>query len=203
MAATKNQDQKIHGSMKEHYQKVVVPHLLSTLPGKKGKGKINPMAVPAISHIVVNIGVGEAATAGKGEIENALNMLTQVTGQKAVVTKVRRSEAAFKIREGWPIGVKVTLRGEAMYHFLHRLVAIVFPRMRDFKGLTRRSFDGRGNFNCGISGKFSFPEIPFDFPGSYGADIAIVTTASDDDGAYELLKSMRMPFIEAVAERRG
>ena len=174
--------------LKEFYQKEVVPAL------SKEFGFANPMRVPKITKVVLNMGLGEAV-ADKKILEAATADLEQISGQKVVVTKARKSIAGFKIREGWPIGCKVTLRGERMYEFLERLVDISIPRIRDFRGLSPKSFDGRGNFAMGVNEQIIFPEIDYDKIDTLrGLDITITTTAQTDDEGRALLTAMRFPF---------
>lgn len=173
---------------REFYKKEVIPALT------KEFGYDNPMRVPKITKVVLNMGVGEALT-DKKVLENAANDLTQICGQKVVITKARKSVAAFKVREGWPVGCKVTLRGARMYDFLERLVGISIPRIRDFRGLNPKSFDGRGNYAMGVTEQIIFPEIDYDKIDTLrGLDIAITTTAESDDEGRALLKAMRFPF---------
>lgn len=154
------------------------------------------MEVPRISKITLNMGVGEGA-ANKKAITSAVEDLTSIAGQKPVVTKVRKSVAGFKIREGWPIGCKVTLRGNRMYEFLERLICIAIPRIRDFRGFSARSFDGRGNYTLGIREQIVFPEIDYDkIDALRGLDITITTTAKTDEEARALLTSFGFPFKE-------
>ena len=174
--------------LKEYYQKEVVPALAQQF------GFSNTMRVPRITKVVLNMGLGEAV-ADKKILENAANDLGLISGQKVVVTKARKSIAGFKIREGWPIGCKVTLRGERMYEFLERLVGIAIPRIRDFRGLSPRSFDGRGNFAMGVNEQIIFPEIDYDKIDTLrGLDITITTTAQNDDEGRALLTALRFPF---------
>ena len=174
--------------LKEYYQKEVVPALAQQL------GFSNTMRVPRITKVVLNMGLGEAV-ADKKILENAANDLELISGQKVIVTKARKSIAGFKIREGWPIGCKVTLRGERMYDFLERLVDIAIPRIRDFRGLSPRSFDGRGNFAMGVNEQIIFPEIDYDKIDTLrGLDITITTTAQNDDEGRALLTALRFPF---------
>ena len=178
--------------LREFYKKEVVPALT------KEFGYDNPMRVPKITKVVLNMGVGEALT-DKKILENAANDLTQISGQKVVITKARKSIAGFKVREGWPVGCKVTLRGERMYDFLERLVGISIPRIRDFRGLNPKSFDGRGNYAMGVTEQIIFPEIDYDKIDTLrGLDIAITTTAQTDDEGRALLKAMRFPFRGSV-----
>ena len=157
-------------------------------------GYKNPMEVPRLSKITLNMGVGEAAT-NKKILENAVADMTKIAGQKPIVTKTRVSVASFKIRDGWPIGAKVTLRRAKMYEFLDRLVNISLPRVRDFRGVSGRSFDGRGNYNMGVKEQIIFPEIDFDQVDALrGMDIAITTTARTNEEAKALLEAFRFPF---------
>jgi large subunit ribosomal protein L5 len=154
----------------------------------------NPMAVPRLNKIVVNMGVGEATQNAK-LIDPAVNELGQITGQKPVTTRAKKSIAAFKVREGMPIGAMVTLRGDRMYEFFDRLVSIVLPRVRDFKGVSTKSFDGRGNYTIGLHDQLIFPEIDYSKVDKLkGMNVTIVTTARSDDQARSLLKSLGMPF---------
>jgi large subunit ribosomal protein L5 len=152
------------------------------------------MAVPHLHKIVVNMGVGEATQNAK-IIDPAVNELGQITGQKPVVTRAKKSIAAFKVREGMPIGAMVTLRGDRMYEFFDRLMSIVLPRVRDFKGVSTKSFDGRGNYTIGLRDQLIFPEIDYSrVDKQKGMNVTIVTTAATDDQARSLLKHMGMPF---------
>ena len=170
------------------YKEEVVPVLM------KRFGYTNPMQVPKITKITLNMGVGEAA-ANKKVLENALADMTKIAGQKPVATKSRVSVASFKIRDGWPIGAKVTLRRARMYEFLDRLINISLPRTRDFRGVSARSFDGRGNYNMGVKEQIIFPEIDFDAVDAIrGMDIAITTTAKTDAEAKALLAAFKFPF---------
>ncbi len=154
----------------------------------------NPMAVPRLNKIVVNMGVGEATQNAK-LIDPAVNELGQITGQKPVTTKAKKSIAAFKVREGMPIGAMVTLRGDRMYEFFDRLVSIVLPRVRDFRGVSTNSFDGRGNYTLGLRDQLIFPEIDYAKVDKLkGMNVTIVTTARSDDHARSLLKHLGMPF---------
>ena len=174
--------------LKEYYKEKVVPELAQQL------GFSNTMRVPKVTKVVLNMGLGEAV-ADKKILENATSDLASISGQKVVVTKARKSIAGFKIRDGWPIGCKVTLRGERMYEFLERLVNIAIPRIRDFRGLSPKSFDGRGNFAMGVNEQIIFPEIEYDkIDKLRGLDIAITTTASNDDEGRALLSALRFPF---------
>ncbi|MHB8800954.1 MAG: 50S ribosomal protein L5 [Thermoanaerobaculia bacterium] len=174
--------------LNEKYRKDVVPVL------KKEFGIDNPMAVPKIDKIVLNMGVGEAITNVK-IVEAAAEELTKIAGQRAVITRARKSIATFKLREGMPIGCRVTLRGARMYEFLDRLLNIALPRVRDFRGVPTRAFDGRGNYTLGIRDHLVFPEIdPGKVDKSKGLNVTIVTTAGSDDRARVLLRELGMPF---------
>ncbi|WP_149454234.1 50S ribosomal protein L5 [Pasteuria penetrans] len=154
----------------------------------------SPMQVPRLQKIVVNVGVGEATQNPKA-IENAVQDVTTITGQKPVITRARRSVAGFKLREGMPIGVKVTLRGQYRDHFFDRLVHIALPRVRDFRGLPVRSFDGHGNYSLGLKEQLIFPEVDYDSIDKIrGMDVIIVTTATNDEEAHALLSLLGMPF---------
>lgn len=156
----------------------------------------NAMQVPRIKKITLNMGVGEAADDRK-VVKAAQDHLTQIAGQKAVVTHARKSVAGFKIREGWPIGCKVTLRGNRMYEFLDRLISVVLPRVRDFRGLNPRSFDSRGNYSLGLKEQITFPEIDYNQVDAIrGLDITITTSATTDEEARALLKAFNFPFRE-------
>ncbi|MFN7988251.1 MAG: 50S ribosomal protein L5 [Thermoanaerobaculia bacterium] len=174
--------------LNDKYRKDVVPVL------KKEFGIDNPMAVPKIEKIVLNMGVGEAIQNVK-IVEAAAEELTKIAGQRAVITRARKSIATFKLREGMPIGCRVTLRGERMYEFLDRLLNIALPRVRDFRGVPTRAFDGRGNYTLGIKDHLVFPEIdPGKVDKSKGLNVTIVTTAGSDDRARVLLRELGMPF---------
>ncbi|WP_019000755.1 50S ribosomal protein L5 [Succinimonas amylolytica] len=152
------------------------------------------MQVPRIEKITLNMGVGEAVD-DKKVLENAVKDMTAISGQKPLITKVRKSVAGFKIREGYPIGCKVTLRGERMWEFLERLISIAMPRIRDFRGVSSESFDGRGNYSMGVREQIIFPEIDFDKVDTVrGLDVTITTTAKTDDEARELLAAFNFPF---------
>lgn len=157
-------------------------------------GYKSAMEVPRITKITLNMGVGEAV-ADKKVLENALGDMTKIAGQKPVVTKSRKSIAGFKIREGYPVGCMVTLRGQRMYEFLDRLVTIAMPRIRDFRGISSRGFDGRGNYNLGVKEQIIFPEIEYDkIDALRGMNISITTTAKTDDEAKALLAAFKFPF---------
>ena len=152
------------------------------------------MQVPKLEKIVLNMGLGEAIANSKA-MDNAVEDMTIIVGQKPVITRAKKSIAGFKLREGMPIGVKVTLRGERMYEFLDRLISIALPRMRDFRGINPKSFDGRGNYTMGIKEQLIFPEIEYDKVDKIrGMDITVVTSAPTDEEAFELLKQLGMPF---------
>ncbi len=157
-------------------------------------GYSSVMAVPKITKITLNMGVGEA-TQDKKAIDGAVADLVLITGQKPLVTKARKSVAGFKVREGWPIGAKVTLRGERMYEFMDRLVSMAIPRIRDFRGLSPKSFDGRGNYSMGIKEQIVFPEIEYDkIDKIRGMDITITTTAKSDEEGRALLEAFKFPL---------
>ncbi len=173
---------------KELYEKEIVPAL------DKKFGYKNPHQRPRLDKIVINMGVGEA-TQDRKHMENAVNDLQLIAGQKPVINKAKKSNASFKIREEQAIGTKVTLRGERMYEFLDRLVTIAMPRIRDFRGINPKSFDGRGNYAMGVTEHIIFPEIEYDKVDKIrGMDIVICTTASNDEEARELLTAFKMPF---------
>ena len=170
------------------YKEEIVPKLMQRF------GYQNIMQVPRLSKITLNMGVGEAV-GNKKVLENAVADMAKIAGQKPIVTKARVSVASFKIRDGWPIGCKVTLRRDRMYEFFDRLVNISLPRVRDFRGVSGRSFDGRGNYNMGVKEQIIFPEIDFDQVDAIrGMDIAITTTAKTDAEAKALLEAFRFPF---------
>ena len=174
--------------LREQYEKEVVPAMMKKFNYK------SIMEVPKLDKIVINIGLGDIKDNPKS-LDNAMNDLAIITGQKPIVTKARKSIAAFKLREGAPIGCKVTLRGERMYEFLDKLVNISLPRVRDFRGVSNNSFDGRGNYTLGIKEQLIFPEINFDKVNKLrGMDIIFVTTAKTDEEGKELLKLLGMPF---------
>ena len=165
-------------------------------------GYKNEMQIPRIEKIVINMGVGDA-TQDKKRVEAAATEMTAIAGQKAVITKATKSIAQFKLREGMPIGCKVTLRGERMYEFLDRLITIALPRVRDFRGLNPKSFDGRGNYAMGLKEQIVFPEINYDrIDKVRGMDVIVTTTAKTDDEARELLRSFGFPFTDRTAETR-
>ncbi len=174
--------------LQEHYRKTVVPQMQARFSYQ------NVMQVPRITKIVLNMGVGEAM-ADKKIIDNAARDMTQISGQKPLITRSRKSIANFKVRENWPIGCMVTLRGARMYEFLDRLISVAIPRIRDFRGLSGRSFDGRGNYSLGIKEQIIFPEIDFDKVDAIrGMDITIVTSAKNDAEARALLEAFNFPI---------
>ncbi len=174
--------------LKDKYKSEVVAKLMDTYHYD------SVMQVPAVSKIVINLGVGDATSNSK-LLDDAVRDLTIISGQKPVITKAKKSIASFKLREGQAIGCKVTLRGERMYEFLDKLVSISLPRVRDFRGVSKNAFDGRGNYTLGIKEQLIFPEIDFDKIGKIrGMDIVIVTTANTDKEAYTLLEALGMPF---------
>jgi large subunit ribosomal protein L5 len=188
-----NPTSNIHGvkmaaRLRQHYQKSVVPALT------KEFGYKNIMAVPRLDKISVNIGLGEATQNAK-LMDGAVNELGQIAGQKPVVTKAKKSIAAFKLREGMPIGCAVTLRGDRMYEFFDRLVNVALPRVRDFRGISSKSFDGRGNYTLGVKDQLIFPEIDYaKVDKTKGMNVTITTTARTDAEGLALLKNMGMPF---------
>ena len=174
--------------LQEHYRNVVVPELT------KRFGYKSIMEVPRLRKVVVNMGVGEAV-GDKKIMDNAVGDLQKIAGQKPLVTNARKSIATFKIRQGYPVGCMVTLRGQRMYEFLDRLIAVAIPRIRDFRGISPRSFDGRGNFNMGVKEQIIFPEIEYDkIDAIRGMNITIATTAKTDDEARALLTGFQFPF---------
>ena len=174
--------------LQTYYREKVVPELMQSL------GVPNPMQVPKITKITVNMGVGEAV-ADKKAMDGALSDMTALTGQKPVVTKSRKAIAAFKLRAGVPVGCRVTLRGAHMYEFLDRLINVAMPRIRDFRGVSARAFDGRGNYTLGVKEQIIFPEIAYDqIDAIRGMDITITTTARDDREGRALLESFNFPF---------
>ena len=174
--------------LQQFYQKEVVPQLMKQL------GLENPNAVPRITKVTLNMGVGEAL-ADKKVLESAMSDLAKISGQKPVPTKARISVASFKVRDGVAIGCKVTLRNERMYEFLDRLINVAIPRIRDFRGVPRRAFDGRGNYNMGIKEQIIFPEINYDQVDAIrGLDIAITTTARNDEHGRALLEAFKFPI---------
>lgn len=176
--------------LKDHFKESVLKKLIADL------GYSNVMEVPKIKMITINMGVGEAVN-DKKVVENAAGDLERISGQKPVITKARKSVAGFKIREGWPVGCKVTLRRDRMYDFLERLLFIALPRVRDFRGLSKRSFDGRGNYTFGVKEQIVFPEIQYDkIDAVRGMDITITTSAKSDAEGLALLQAFNFPFKE-------
>lgn len=174
--------------LKERYQKEVAPALAKEFE------ITNPMATPRVEKVVINMGLGEAIGNSK-IIDTAVDELGAITGQKPVVTKAKKAIAAFKLRQGMPIGTMVTLRGDRMYEFLDRLISVALPRVRDFRGVSPKAFDGRGNYTLGVREQLIFPEIDFNkVDKTRGMNISIVTTARDDEQARSLLKALGMPF---------
>jgi large subunit ribosomal protein L5 len=174
--------------LKERYQKEVAPAIA------KEFGITNPMAIPRVQKVVLNMGMGEAIANAK-ILDTAADELRAVTGQKPVITKAKKSIASFKLRQGMPIGVMVTLRGDRMYEFLDRLVSIALPRVRDFRGVSPKAFDGRGNYTIGVREQLIFPEIDFNKVDKLrGMNISIITTARNDEQARALLRGLGMPF---------
>jgi large subunit ribosomal protein L5 len=176
--------------LQTYYKETVVPKLMEQL------GFDNIMQVPKVTKITLNMGVGEAV-GDKKVMDRAVGDMTAIAGQKPIVNNARKSVASFKIRDGWPVGCKVTLRQERMYEFLDRLVNVAIPRVRDFRGLNRKSFDGRGNYSMGVKEQIMFPEIDYDqIDVIRGMDITITTTAKNDKEALALLKAFNFPFKE-------
>ena len=174
--------------LKEKYNKEVVPALIEKFEYK------SVMQAPKVEKIVVNMGVGEAVSNAKA-LDKAVEELQIITGQKPLITKAKKSIAGFRLREGMPIGAKVTLRGERMYEFLDKLVTVSLPRVRDFHGVSKKAFDGRGNYTVGVKEQLIFPEVDYDLVDKVrGLDIVIVTTANTDEESRELLTQLGMPF---------
>ncbi|PRZ13337.1 large subunit ribosomal protein L5 [Laceyella sediminis] len=174
--------------LKEMYLNEVAPNLMKKFNYK------STMQVPKVEKVVINMGVGEAVANAK-VLDGAVEDMTLIAGQKPIITRAKKSIAGFKLREGMPIGVKVTLRGERMYHFLDKLMNIALPRVRDFRGVSPKAFDGRGNYTLGLKEQLIFPEIAYDKVDKVrGMDVVIVTTANTDEEARELLTQMGMPF---------
>ena len=175
--------------LQEHYREVVRPALLEEF------GYANPMQVPKLEKVVLNMGVGEVVGDSK-KIDAAAREMALIAGQKPIVIRARRSVAQFKLREGMPVGVKVTLRRAMMYEFIDRLITIALPRVRDFRGLSPASFDGNGNYALGLQEQIVFPEIDYDSVDQMrGMDVVVVTTAKTDDEAKSLLKGFQFPFV--------
>ena len=174
--------------LQEHYRKTVVPALMEQFSYS------SVLQVPQISKITLNMGVGEAV-ADKKVMDAAVGDLTKIAGQKPIVTNARKSVAAFKIREGWPFGCKVTLRRDRMYEFLDRLIGVAFPRVRDFRGVSAKAFDGRGNYSCGFKEQIVFPEIDYDKVDTLrGLDVTITTTARTNEEGEALLRGFNFPL---------
>ncbi|QTD39833.1 50S ribosomal protein L5 [Sporosarcina sp. Te-1] len=174
--------------LKDKFVKEITPALMSKFEYK------SVMQVPKVEKIVINMGVGDAVQNSKA-LDAAVEDLTTISGQKPVVTKAKKSIAGFRLREGMPIGAKVTLRGDRMYEFLDKLIAVSLPRVRDFRGVSKKAFDGRGNYTLGVKEQLIFPEIDYDKVSKVrGMDIVIVTTANSDEEARELLTQFGMPF---------
>jgi large subunit ribosomal protein L5 len=174
--------------LKEKYQKEITPALMSKFSYN------SVMQAPKLEKIVINMGIGDAVSNSKA-LDVAVEELAQITGQKPLVTKAKKSIAGFRLREGMPIGAKVTLRGERMYQFIDKLISVSLPRVRDFRGVSKKSFDGRGNYTLGVKEQLIFPEIDYDKVNKVrGMDIVIVTTANTDEEARELLTQFGMPF---------
>jgi large subunit ribosomal protein L5 len=176
--------------LQEFYQKTVVPQLTTKL------NRTNRMSLPRLQKIVLNMGVGKALQ-DKGRLEQAVEQLTMIAGQKAVVTKARIAVSGFRLRQGYEIGCRVTLRGKRMFEFLDRLINVALPRIRDFRGVNPKSFDGNGNYSMGLAEQLVFPEIDADKVNfTQGMDITFVTSTRNDDDARELLRAFGMPFRE-------
>jgi large subunit ribosomal protein L5 len=179
---------RVTARLKEKFQEEIAGQLMSKFNYR------SPMQIPKLEKIVINIGMGEAVGNSK-VLDGAIEDLATITGQRPVVTRAKKSIAGFKVREGMPIGCKVTLRGERMYHFLDKLVNVALPRVRDFRGVSPKSFDGRGNYSLGLKEQLVFPEIDYDkIDRVRGMDVVIVTTAETDEEAKELLALLGMPF---------
>jgi large subunit ribosomal protein L5 len=187
-AAPKARPKDYKPRMKTHYEQVVRAAM------KEKFAYANPMQIPRLEKIVINMGVGEAVNDRK-KVDNAANDLALISGQRPVITKARKSIATYKVRDGMALGTKVTLRGDRMYEFLDRFVTIALPRVKDFRGLNAKSFDGRGNYACGLKEHIVFPEIDYDKVDEiWGLDVIVVTTANTDDEARELLRNFNFPF---------
>lgn len=175
-------------ALKQMFNEEIVPSMMEKFNYK------SVMEVPKIEKIIINMGVGDAVQNSK-VLDSAVEEVSLIAGQKPVVTRAKKSIAGFRLREGMPVGVKVTLRGDRMYDFLQKLIHVALPRVRDFRGISNKSFDGRGNYTLGIKEQLIFPEIEYDKVNKIrGMDIAIVTTSETDEEAYELLKQFGMPF---------
>jgi large subunit ribosomal protein L5 len=177
--------------LKDRYDEEIAPAL------KERFGIENPMRIPRLEKIVVNMGVGEASQNSRA-LDGAMEDLSKITGQKAQMRRARKSIAGFKIREGMPVGARVTLRGERMWEFIDRLVSVALPRVRDFRGINPNAFDGHGNYTLGLREQLIFPEISYDaIDASRGLDVALVTTTESDEEARELLRLLGMPFRDS------
>jgi large subunit ribosomal protein L5 len=193
--AAKTKTETYTPRLKERYEQELRPELKDAL------GLKSIMEVPRITKITLNMGVGEAKTDAK-QLDSAIEELTTIAGQRAQVRKARKSIASFKLREGMPVGARVTLRGARMWEFLDRLITIALPRIRDFRGLSESSFDGRGNYSLGIREQIIFPEIDYDSIGQIrGLDVAITTTAASDDHATALLRGLGLPLATSEREQ--
>lgn len=180
----------MHQNLKQKYQEVIVPKLMQQF------GYTNPHQVPKLVKVTLNRGLGEASQNAKA-LDSSVAEIAQISGQKPVVTRAKKAIAAFKLREGMPVGVMVTLRSGRMYDFLDRLINLSLPRIRDFRGISPKSFDGRGNYSLGVREQLIFPEIEYDkIDQIRGMDISIITTANSDEEGRALLKEMGMPFRE-------
>ena len=180
--------------LQEKYKNEILPALRESI------GRQNLLSLPRIQKVIVNMGVGEATT-DKKHMESAVSALTQITGQKPIVTRARKSIAGFRLREGMTVGCKVTLRRQRMYEFLDRLIALALPRVRDFRGLSSTAFDGHGNYSLGLSEQLVFPELnPDKFPKIQGMNITIVTSTDSNDEARELLRLLGVPFRQSDAQ---
>jgi large subunit ribosomal protein L5 len=194
MSAVEQTAEPTMARLRQHYRDEVVPAMMREF------GYTNVMQVPQLKKVVINIGLGEAIQNAKA-IDAAVNDVQLITGQKPIVTKAKRSIAAFKLRTGMPIGVKVTLRGDRMYEFFDRLVSIALPRIRDFRGVSVNSFDGRGNYTLGMTEQISFPEIDYDKVDKLrGLEVCLVTSANTDEEGRQLLALLGMPFRAPGAE---
>lgn len=184
--------------LQKQYKENIAPALQKALEIK------NKLAIPKVDRIHVNVGIGSMVSSGNKDFSNIVENITNITGQKPVVTKAKKAISNFKLREGMPVGVTVTLRGDKMYSFLNRLVNIALPRVRDFRGITKKSFDGSGNYHIGIKECSIFPEInPDDISKIHGLQISIITSANNDEEGYELLKALGFPFKEAKVEQNN
>lgn len=180
---------KVAPRLKKKYREEITPKLQEKFSYKSS------MQLPKLDKIVINMGTGSSEKSGEKHLENSVRDMALISGQKPVITKARKAISNFKLREGMPVGCKVTLRGDSMYHFFDKLATVVLPRIRDFQGLSAKSFDGRGNFSLGLKEQLVFPEIPYDtFDRIRGMDIIICTTAKTDDEAHFFLKEMGLPL---------